>query len=827
MFEDYQVSEQILPMGYLLSGRYVLNAFLGSGGMGAVYLACDRLLEDKQVAIKILHKEFSRDSELTRRFLREVNMMHSVNHPNVVRTFDAGVEDGMFYFTMEYIEGSLLDKYLESLGCDYNLLGKVTAQICKGLEAIHTQNIVHRDLKPGNILVSNDGVVKITDFGVARPVSTGHTAHREVMGSLDYIPPEVFQGHQILPASDFYSLGVILYGIVCGVFPFEAEDPMAIVWKHVNEVPQLPSNHNPEVPAWMDRLIMRLLEKDPAKRPQTAREIVRFVRSNIHRDSKILDSGNYKIEVAESQYQSFDTDIFEMDLEPSDLEQNEFDDSSMNSVAPILSAGFSNAFNQLIFDPLPTVDQIKRHEEMWDERRRKRDESHNLKGLAAKVKQAEKYIGIKKIRLAIYVVGFVVILSVILAFVDGKTSGSSEEVSIGDLKKEYLFGQADIPRNVKIKSERNLPNTQNYFWQFQNLFNGNSQVSASQLKDLSSNRGQADQQNLNNLEERSLNSQPRSVQSQPAQIRGDRAPTSEQCSTSSIQLLQRRSAKNRQQLQNAIRSHPVISNVYQEYQSTSLQGSETASQLREPTSEQRNLYFQKKKLRENLNSLQGELNAYLIADDSELARKELESAQEAEKIKKLQSMVESYLSTELERRKVWSSLVVDLDKGGYIKVAKKLSKVDANVQSSLELYQKSEQANNEMMDSIKDVKLVVDKIAVAEVARELEKQRDELNKVLRKSINQALNSGFKELLNGGVLFELVNEQKAAVNTLSEARRNYWLKLQAGQAEKKNILEAKKQELEKRLSEAEKSLSTNEETSIRGLVAVKSFRSNSK
>ena len=107
--------EQILPLGYVLADRYVLDEFIGSGGMGSVYRAHDKLLEEKVLAIKILHREFSRDTDLTRRFLREVNMMHSVNHPNVVRTYDAGVHDGMFYYTMEHIEGLLLDQYVESL----------------------------------------------------------------------------------------------------------------------------------------------------------------------------------------------------------------------------------------------------------------------------------------------------------------------------------------------------------------------------------------------------------------------------------------------------------------------------------------------------------------------------------------------------------------------------------------------------------------------------------------------------------------------------------------------------------------------------------------
>lgn len=820
MLEDYHKDEQILPVGYMLAGRYLLDTFLGSGGMGAVYLAQDRLLEDKLVAIKVLHKEFSKDSELTRRFLREVNMMHSVNHPNVVRTYDAGVQDGMFFFTMEYIEGLLLDRYLETLGRDYALLGKITAQICKGLEAIHNQNIVHRDLKPGNILVSNDGTVKITDFGVARPVSSGHTAHREIMGSLDYIPPEVFQGNQITPASDFYSLGIILYGIVCGVFPFDAEDPMAIVWKHVNEIPITPSSRNPEVPPWMDKLIMRLLEKDPSKRPQNARQVIRFVRENVYKDGKILDSATHEVSKASESMLSdttvHDTDVFELDFELSDLEPSNLDDDSFMDGPSLRSDSFTSACNQLIFNALPTVDNIRQHEEMWEERKKRRAEGHDLKGLAAKIKHAEKNDEMKKLRIVLQVMGFVVVFSVVVAMF--ASSGTEQEesedtqktsVSIHDLRKDYLSGKADETKQ-KLKSKPKKSSG----WGLDSLFK--ETYDAESLQTLSFSRLNSIKSNYDYLSGES----PRATQTTSYGAPVGEAP-------SQINNIEERSLNSRREVQQQVLTQPAISTVYQGFQSSVVNSENLAAEMQEPTAEQKARFIEKRNIRENLATVNGQLDAYSIQDEESLAKKDLEVQTEIEKIKKFQSSIDSHLTNQIDKQRVLNSFIADLDKGGVIKVAKELSKVDEKVSERLQKYEQSQESYSEMMDSIKDGKLAVDKIAVSEVSKELERQRDELNKTLKRVINNGMITGFKELVGSGVLSDVTKEKTQTLDLERNSRKTFWEQLKSGKAEDKSVLENKKQELEKRLNEIEKELPTNQESSLRGLIAVESHNTNTK
>src|SRR5262245_42206209 len=159
--------------GHVISGRYEVERLLGSGGMGAVYLANDRVLEGHKVALKILHDELTQDQELTKRFLREVQLMHQVNHPNVVRTYDVGMEEDCIYFTMEFVSGSPLVDILDGIATSgpvtIERITNLTVQICSGLDAIHRAEILHRDLKPQNIIVMSNDVVKITDFGVARP----------------------------------------------------------------------------------------------------------------------------------------------------------------------------------------------------------------------------------------------------------------------------------------------------------------------------------------------------------------------------------------------------------------------------------------------------------------------------------------------------------------------------------------------------------------------------------------------------------------------------------------------------------------------------------
>lgn len=277
---DNREQENDLAKGHLISGRYRIERCLGAGGMGAVYLATDLMLEERKVAVKVLHKEFSRDKSIEKRFVREVQLMHAVNHQNVVRTFDIGREGDLVYFTMEYMQGEPLD-YIEDQGeVSFDRIASFAVQICAGLEAIHNSEVVHRDLKPGNIMILPNDVVKITDFGVARPKSSDLTQHNEIVGSVHYMAPEVWLGKPLTPAIDFYSLGIILYELVTGTVPFESEETARMMWLHVKRPPNPPKSIRADTPQWLNQLILKLLAKTPEDRLTNAREIIAYIQAH-------------------------------------------------------------------------------------------------------------------------------------------------------------------------------------------------------------------------------------------------------------------------------------------------------------------------------------------------------------------------------------------------------------------------------------------------------------------------------------------------------------------------------------------------------------------
>ena len=274
----------MLPAGFTVAERYEVIKPLGRGGMGCVYLATDTVLGNEQIAIKILHTDYVQDEGLLQRFLREVQLMRQVSHRNVVRTYDVGSDQNMVYFTMEYVPGVGLDKIIQNHGYLKGEAPHLIIQICEGLEAIHNANIVHRDLKPGNLLVLEDATVRITDFGVARPEVSRITAHNEIVGSVCYIAPEVWLGATPDPSVDLYSLGIILYEFVTGDVPFDGGSPHELMRLHTDINPVPPRDHNPDCPPWLNKLVLRLLEKSPIARPRNAREIINYVKLHAYRE---------------------------------------------------------------------------------------------------------------------------------------------------------------------------------------------------------------------------------------------------------------------------------------------------------------------------------------------------------------------------------------------------------------------------------------------------------------------------------------------------------------------------------------------------------------
>ncbi|MFJ7075347.1 protein kinase [Streptomyces sp. NPDC098781] len=261
----------------LAGGRYQLRDLLGQGGMAAVHLAYDSVL-DRQVAIKTLHTELGREQAFRERFRREAQAVAKLTHTNIVSVFDTGEDtvDGMTtpYIVMEYIEGrplsSVFDDDVRQLGAvpaDKAL--KITADVLAALEISHEMGLVHRDIKPGNVMLNKRGVVKVMDFGIARAMQSGVTSMTQtgmVVGTPQYLSPEQALGRAVDARSDLYSVGIMLFQLVTGRLPFDADSPLAIAYAHVQEEPVAPSTINRALPPAVDALVARALKKNPNER---------------------------------------------------------------------------------------------------------------------------------------------------------------------------------------------------------------------------------------------------------------------------------------------------------------------------------------------------------------------------------------------------------------------------------------------------------------------------------------------------------------------------------------------------------------------------------
>lgn len=265
----------------LAAGRYQLRDLLGEGGMASVYLAYDTVL-DRQVAIKTLHTELGREQAFRERFRREAQAVAKLTHTNIVSVFDTGEDElnGMAtpYIVMEYVEGRPLGSVLEQDIREYGAMPadkalKITADVLAALEISHEMGLVHRDIKPGNVMSTKRGVVKVMDFGIARAMQSGVTSMTQtgmVVGTPQYLSPEQALGRAVDARSDLYSVGIMLFQLVTGRLPFDADSPLAIAYAHVQEEPVAPSSVNRALPPAVDALVARALRKNPNERFPTA-----------------------------------------------------------------------------------------------------------------------------------------------------------------------------------------------------------------------------------------------------------------------------------------------------------------------------------------------------------------------------------------------------------------------------------------------------------------------------------------------------------------------------------------------------------------------------
>lgn len=264
----------MLQKGTILAGRYEILEHIGSGGMADVYKArCHKL--NRYVAIKVLRREYCDNESFVRKFTVEAQSTAGLIHPNIVNIYDAGNEEGIHYIVMELAEGMTLKRYIRRYG---RLSARETVdfaiQIASGLQAAHEHHIIHRDIKPQNILVSDSGTIKVTDFGIARAATGDDTISSSAMGSVRYLSPEQARGGYADERSDIYSLGITIYEMATGKVPFDGENTVAIALMHLRDEITPPRCYFPDIPSSLEKIILKCTMKQPEQRYQSAAELI-------------------------------------------------------------------------------------------------------------------------------------------------------------------------------------------------------------------------------------------------------------------------------------------------------------------------------------------------------------------------------------------------------------------------------------------------------------------------------------------------------------------------------------------------------------------------
>jgi serine/threonine-protein kinase len=258
----------------VIDGRYRVLRKLGSGGMADVYAAEDRQL-GRRVALKVLHRRYAEDQQFVERFRREASSAAGLQHPNIVAIFDRGEWDGTSYIAMELVDGRTLKEVIRGKGpAPPEAAVDITLQILRAARYAHKHGIVHRDIKPQNVLIDQDGRVRVTDFGIARAGTSDMTETGSIMGTAQYLSPEQAQGRAVDARSDLYSIGIVLYELLTGQVPFDAESPVTVALMQVNEPPVPPRELNPAIPPALEAVVLRAMEKDPDRRFQSADEFI-------------------------------------------------------------------------------------------------------------------------------------------------------------------------------------------------------------------------------------------------------------------------------------------------------------------------------------------------------------------------------------------------------------------------------------------------------------------------------------------------------------------------------------------------------------------------
>ena len=317
----------MITKGQKINDRYEIIRSIGEGGMANVYLGYDTIL-DRNVAIKILRGDLSSDEKFVRRFQREALSASSLAHPNIVEMYDVGEDDGIYYIVMEYVEGKTLKQLLKKRGSlTLSEAIDIMLQLTDGMAHAHDSYIIHRDLKPQNIMIKDDGQIKITDFGIAMALNaTQLTQTNSVMGSVHYLPPEQASGKGSTIKSDIYSMGIIFYELLTGSLPFKGDNAVEIALKHMRD--PLPSvrEDNPAIPQSIENIILKATAKNPKNRYDDARQMHEDLLTAL--DDDRMNEPPYKY-----PYPEHDTESTKNLKKIKDIENNDSEDSEEQPIA--------------------------------------------------------------------------------------------------------------------------------------------------------------------------------------------------------------------------------------------------------------------------------------------------------------------------------------------------------------------------------------------------------------------------------------------------------------------------------------------------------------
>ena len=289
-------------IGKTIANRYEIISQTGVGGMATVYTARDNVL-NRKVAIKVLKDEFTTDEEFVKRFNSEAQAAASLSHPNIVSIYDVGNEDGIYYIVMELVRGKTLKQIITEEGAlPWKWSVNIAIQIASALETAHRNNLIHRDIKPHNIIITEDGMAKVTDFGIAKAVSNSTiTAFGTTIGSVHYFSPEHAKGGVTDAKSDIYSLGIVMYEMLTGRVPFDADTPVSVALMQVQEEPIEPRKLNPQIPISVNNIILKAMQKDPADRYQNATEMLIDLSTALKRPDDDFVKLNKKFDTLQTQ----------------------------------------------------------------------------------------------------------------------------------------------------------------------------------------------------------------------------------------------------------------------------------------------------------------------------------------------------------------------------------------------------------------------------------------------------------------------------------------------------------------------------------------------